>query len=61
MSYWCYEGGWELLVGLGSESRNSSRVSTMELLKLELVLKTVWVESSESRCDNLEEKLGRGE
>ena len=38
-----------------------SGVSTPELLKLEMVLKTVWVESFESMPGELEEKLGRGE
>ena len=32
----------------------------MELLKLELVLKTLCIESSESVYGELEEKLGRG-
>ena len=35
------------LVGLGSDSRNSSGASTSEVLKLEIVLKTVCAESSE--------------
>ena len=38
-----------------------SGVSTSELLKLEMVLETVCVESSESIRGELEEKLGRGE
>ena len=32
-------GGWENEVGLGMESRNSSGVSTVELLILEVLLK----------------------
>ena len=40
---------------------SSSGVSTSELLKLEMVLETVCVESSESIRGELEEKLGRGE
>ena len=43
-----WKGGWEKLLGLGSESRKFSVVSTSELLKLELVLKIVRFESSES-------------
>ena len=35
-------------MGLCSESRNLSGVSTSELLKLEIVLKTVCFESSQS-------------
>ena len=50
---------WDKLVELGSQSTNSSGVSTKELLKIDLVLKTVWFESSESMCGELEEKLGR--
>ena len=42
-------------MGLGSESRN---VSTSELLKLELVSKTVCFESSESMLGELEKKTG---
>ena len=45
---------------LGSESRNSSRVSTSELLKLEMVLKSDSIEPSESMRGELEEELGRG-
>ena len=41
-----WKGGCEKLVGLGSESRNLSGVSTSELLKLEM---------------ELGETLGRGE
>ena len=40
---------------------SSSRVSTSELLKLEKVLVTVCVESSESIRGELEDELGRGE
>ena len=40
---------------------SSSGVSTSELLKLEMFLETVCVESSESMRGELEEKLGRGE
>ena len=50
-----------ILVGLGSESRNSSGDSVSELFKLEMVLKIVWFESYESMRGELEEKLGRGE
>ena len=45
---------------LGSESKHSSGVSTSELFKLEIVLKTVWVESSESMHGEFEGKLCRG-
>ena len=41
--------------------RNLSGVSISEILKLDMVLKTVWVESSESIRGELEEKLGKGE
>ena len=47
-------------LGRGSELRNSSGVSISDLLKLDMVLKTVWVESSESMRGELE-KLGKGE
>ena len=46
---------------LGSELRNSSVVSTAELLKLEIVLKIVCVESSESVLGEIVEKVGREE
>ena len=36
-----WKGGWEKLVELGSQSTNSSGVSTVKFLKLDLVLKTV--------------------
>ena len=54
------------MIGLGTsvsllESTNSSGVSTSELIKLEIVLKTVCFESSESMREELEEKLGQGE
>ena len=56
-----WKGGWEKFVRLGSESRKLSDVSSSELLKLDLVLKTVWIQSSESVRGELEEKLGKGE
>ena len=56
-----WKGGCLKLVGLGSESSNSSGVSKYELLNLEMVLKTAWFESTESMYGELEEKLGRGE
>ena len=46
---------------MGSESRKSSDVSNVEFLKLELVIQTVWVESTDSMCGELEGKLGRGD
>ena len=46
---------------LGSESRNSSGFSTSELLKLEIYLKLVCVDSAESACGELVEKVGRGD
>ena len=48
-------------MGLDSLSKNSPGVSTSELLKLELVLRTAWVQSSESMCGELDVKLGRRE
>ena len=47
---------WKVFVGLGFESKNSQGVSTSELLKFEIVLKTVWFESSESVRGELEKK-----
>ena len=52
--------GIEKIDGLGSESRNLPGVSISEFLKLEMVLKTVCVESSESMRGVLEKKLDRG-
>ena len=43
-----WKGGWEKFLRLGSESRKLSDFSTSELLKLDMLLKTVWIESSES-------------
>ena len=46
-------------MGTGFESKNSSGVSTSGILKFEIVLKTVWFESSEFMRGELEEKLFR--
>ena len=48
-------------MGLCSGSRNTSGVFTSELLKLDMVLKTVSFESTESMRGELEEKLDSGE
>ena len=56
-----WKGGFEKFVGLGSESKSSSGASTSDSWKLDVVLTTVWFESSESMRGELEEKLGRGE
>ena len=51
-----WKSAYEKLDLLGSEWRNSS-----ELLKLDILLKIVCVESSESVRGELVEKVGRGE
>ena len=50
--------GCEKLVGIDTESKNSSGVPYAGLLKLELVSNTVWIKSSEFMCGELDEKLG---
>ena len=52
---------WKMLEKNQWESAQSRGLSTSELLKKEMVLKTVWFESFESRRGELEEKLGMGE
>ena len=53
-----WEDGCKNLVGIGSESKKSSIVSTVGLFELELVSNTVWIESSELMCGELDEKFG---
>ena len=56
-----WKSGRDKKGGLSSEFKNSSGVSTSELIVLAIVLKTAWFESSESTHGELREKIGREE
>ena len=53
-----WKSGCKKLLRLGSESEIPSDVSSAGLFNWKLLLKNVWVESSESTCSDLDEKLG---